>query len=441
VATSDIDDPFAPRDATIIRPRPGGARRSPADASGAVRVAASPPGNSAAPLSATVRDMLGHGLNPLVQAASPLLLLAGQLRHTPSMTDVAGLRRHVLDEIRRFEERARSAGMTNEVVLAARYALCAALDEAVLSTPWGAHSEWAQQALLVSLHREAWGGQKFFDMLDRVSADSARHIDLMELQYLCLAVGFAGKYQVADRGQAQLADVQQALYRKIRDYRGTPQPGLSLHWKGREDRRNPVIKYVPWWVAGVAATAVLSLTFVVLYARLGRAAAPVQAALAAIGVDEFSRPAPPTLASGPTLKQLLAGEEARRTVLVEEDGGRTTVTLLAQNLFASGSTVVNPAVRDTLGRIADAVRRVPGRVLVVGHTDDQPIQSLKFQDNFALSRARADSVATLLRGAVDVAARVQSNGVGSTQPRYRPESDPANRARNRRVEILHVSES
>ena len=122
--------------------------------------------------------------------------------------DVAGLRRHALEEIRRFEDRARAAGVRNEIVLAARYALCAGLDEAVLSTPWGAQSEWAQHPLLVALHREAWGGEKFFEMLDRISADPARHIDLMELQYLVSRSGFTGKYQMLDRGHEQLADLQ-----------------------------------------------------------------------------------------------------------------------------------------------------------------------------------------------------------------------------------------
>ena len=88
---------------------------------------------------------------------------------------------------RRFADsrsrRARPA-CPNEIVLAARYALCAGLDEAVLSTPWGAQSEWAQHPLLVALHREAWGGEKFFEMLDRISQDPTRYIDLMELQYL-----------------------------------------------------------------------------------------------------------------------------------------------------------------------------------------------------------------------------------------------------------------
>ena len=123
----------------------------------------------------SARAFLTRRLNPLGQAASPLLLLIGGLRGSSSSMDVGGLRRHALEEVRRFEERAHASGVRNEIVLAARYALCAGLDEAVLSTPWGHQSEWAQHPLLVALHREAWGGEKFFEMLDRISVDPARH--------------------------------------------------------------------------------------------------------------------------------------------------------------------------------------------------------------------------------------------------------------------------
>ena len=225
-----------------------------------------------------------------MRAASPLLLLAGQMRGTLAAPEVGDLRRHALEEIRRFEERARAAGVPAEVTRAARYALCASLDEAVLSTPWGAQSEWAQQTLLVALHREAWGGEKFFEMLDRIVRIPSRHIDLMELQYLCLALGFAGKYQVVDRGHSQLADVQQDLYRKIRAHRGTPPSELSLRWRGLQDKRNPLIRYVPWWVVGAAALAILAIAFVTYYARLGNAAAPVEAALVGVGLEEFGVP-------------------------------------------------------------------------------------------------------------------------------------------------------
>jgi type VI secretion system protein ImpK len=389
------------------------------------------------PIPEAARELLGVGLNPLVRAASPLLLLGGQLRGSTSPMNVEGLRRHALEEIRLFEEHARTASVANEIVVAARYALCAHLDEAVLSTPWGSQSEWAQHPLLVTLHREAWGGEKFFEMLDRLSADPARYLDLMELQYLCLALGFGGKYQVLDRGHERLAAIQQDLYRKIRAHRSGSPSELSLRWRGLEDRRNPLVRYIPWWVVGAATLAVLAIAYALYYANLASVAAPVKAELSKVGTEDFSGPVTAPV-RGPRLKQLLAPEEAAGLLSVDEQGGRSVVTLFAADLFASGSATVNPSQYETLQRIARAINQVPGRVLVEGHTDDQPIRSLRFRDNFELSRERALSVVKVLQLSLDNRARVQGTGVGSTKPRHLPESDPANRARNRRVEIIHV---
>jgi len=431
-----IDDPFRPADATVLRPRPGAGRPGAGGPPPLPRWQ-QPSVSAAEPLPAIGRDNLGTGLDPLVRAASSVLLLAGQLRGTLAAPDVAGLRRHALDEIYKFEERARSSGAANETVLAARYALCATLDEAVLSTPWGAQSEWAQQTLLVSLHREAWGGEKFYAMLERISQDPERHIALMEVQYLCLVVGFTGKYHVEARGHARLAEVRQALYRRIREHRGAAASELSLRWRGVEDRRNRLIRYVPWWVIGAAALVIVAVTYAAYAARLGNAAAPIQASLAGVGLDSFSGPSKPA-PSGVTLKQLLAPEEARGALSVEDQQGRTLITLLAPNLFPSGSATLNADVVPLVKLVAQAIDRVPGRVLVVGHTDDQPVRSLRYRDNFDLSRERAVSVAHVLQPAISNPARVEWTGVGSSQPRFRPESDPGNRARNRRVEIVHV---
>ena len=428
------DDPFLRPDATRLRPRPGGGRRPDAP-----RTQVSAPATSyeATPIPPAARALIGLGLNPLVRAATPLLLMTAQVREAMASVDVAGLRRTALDEIHQFEEQARASGVANEVVLAARYVLCAALDEAVLSTPWGNQSEWAQHPLLVALHREAWGGEKFFDMLDRTAKDPGKFIALMELQYLALVFGFAGKYQVQERGQDKLLEIQQSLYRRIRDRRGASPTALSLRWRGLEDRRNPILQYLPWWVVSAAALPILAIAFTAFYATLAGNAAPVQAQLARVGLDDFAAPAPAPVPRGPSLKQLLASDEQAGSLSVEEQGSKTIVTLVAPDLFASGSATVNDAYGATLQRVGAAINKVPGRVLVVGHTDSQQIKSLRFQDNFELSRERAVSVVNLLKQGSDNPARFTFTGVGSSEPRY-SESDPANRSRNRRVEIIHV---
>lgn len=445
-------DPFAAPDATVLRPRPGAGRPggtatpppslqpgTASQASPAASYQAPPPPPAAA--AGLLQSGSGHGLNPLVAAAAPLLMLAGRLRTSRQAADVPGLRRQALEQIQRFEDRATRAQVPAELIVAARYALCATLDEAVLATPWGGQSQWSQQTLLVTLHGETWGGEKFFDMLARTWDQPARFIDLMELQYLCLAMGFAGRHQVQQDGPARLADIQGQLYRRIREYRGAREPALSLRWQGEQNRRNPLLRWVPWWVAAAASVLLVFAVFAVFQLRLGAMAAPVERQLAEIGLREFTSPVAVAPASGPTLKELLAAEESAGVLRVEVDGGVSRVTLLAQDLFESASVTVNPAYYEALRNVARALNTVGGRVLVTGHTDNQPLRSVRYRDNFELSRARAVAVIDILKLAIDNPARLEARGLGDTEPAYEPPSLPENRARNRRVEIWHVAGS
>ena len=419
----DFDDPFQPPDATVIRPRPGAGRRAPSEPA-----PARPPASAqqSDPLSAAALDAVGFGLGPLVRAASPLLLLAGQLRGTVSGPDVSMLRRHAMDEIRRFEDRARAAGIQNETVLAARYALCAALDEAVLSTPWGGQSEWTQQSLLVALHKEAWGGEKFFDMLDKVSRDPKHHIDLMELQYLCLAMGFAGKYHAGGRGQGQLADIQHELYRKIREHRGTAPKELSPRWKGIEDRRNPLIRYVPWWVVAAGVAGVLVVSFALFWSWLAPQTEGIRTVLAQAQRQPESAPV-----QGRGLADYLQKEIAAKALTVEDNGARAVLG----GLFASNSDQVNgPSARATLAAVCAALDNFPNHgVQIVGHTDTQTPKA-RFSGNQQLSEERAKTVANELRRCLKRTDpnRLSWSGKGSSQ------AYGSDLAKSRRVEIILV---
>ncbi|STB68632.1 T6SS protein Cts1U [Citrobacter freundii] len=75
--------------------------------------------------------------NPLVVAAIPLLNAIPQIRQSKFHNDSAGLRQHLIDEIRRFEVCCQKEGLQYEVIVGARYCLCTALDEAAALTLWG----------------------------------------------------------------------------------------------------------------------------------------------------------------------------------------------------------------------------------------------------------------------------------------------------------------
>jgi type VI secretion system protein ImpK len=454
------DDPLTPRDVTILRPRPGASRRpapqtpvvSPpppllqgSASSVSVGVSASFAGSPAPGVSQSVgadaaplAEWITTGANPLLQAAVPLLVLAGRLRGQISNADVESLRRQTIQEIRTFEERARRAEVPPEDVLAARYALCTVIDEAVLNTPWGAQSDWSSQSLLVTFHREAAGGEKFFQILERVSGEPQRYLALLELLYVCLALGFEGRYRLDERGPARLAEVRETLYRRIEGLRDSADSDLSPRWKGVEDRRNAVLRFLPLWIVAAAGALLLVGSYIYFDSRLDKLSQPVSASLARIGLDSLD-PKEPVTANARTsgLRELLAPQIASGRLSVEESGERTLITLTAADLFASGSASINPSYEALVHEIGRALNQVPGRILVIGHTDDQSLRSLRFKDNYELSRARALQVADLVRSVVTDGSRIEAAGKGSLEPRYQPADDPANRARNRRVEIIH----
>ena len=169
------------------------------------------------------------GNNPLVTAANPLLNAIPQIRHSVSHDDQAGLRQRLIDEIRRFEVRGQQAGLPYEVIVGARYCLCTALDEAAALTPWGSSGVWSGSGLLVTFHNETWGGEKFFQLLARLSQNPREHINLLELINYCLLLGFEGRYRVMDNGRTQLETIKQRLWQMICGVRGgyAPPPGAA----------------------------------------------------------------------------------------------------------------------------------------------------------------------------------------------------------------------
>lgn len=386
---------------------------------------------------AEISEFLGDSLNPLVQVATPLLLLAVQLRHSAQAPDVLRLREQAEQQIRRFEQHVRQARCAPESVVTARYVLCAALDEAVLNAPWGERSGWAQKTLLTSFHGESYGGAKFFVILERLGQDVPRHVELLELLYLCLALGFAGRYQIEPDGAARLSAIQDDLHRRIRSQRGTAPEALAPQWRGVEDQRARLGRLLPLWVVLVAAACVLLAAFLWWHTRLNALSAPISAQAARIGVDTARVPGPAAPAAALRLKQLLAAEERAGLLAVDEQAdGSTRVRLNAASMFAPAGVALDPAQAPLLARIAAALDQLRGRVVVVGHTDDQPLRSLAYKDNYALSAARAQAVAQALARGLREPARIESVGAGDSQPLALPPQLAANRARNRRVDIL-----
>lgn len=211
----------------------------------------------------------------IAAAATPLLALVAQLRQAVEHADVAALRAETVAQIKRFDERAIKLGARMADVGAARYVLCSVIDEAVMTTSWGAASNWSAHSLLNQFHGETWGGEKVFAIVDRVRANPAQHLALLKLIDLCLAFGFEGKYRVMEGGPYQLEELRDELGRLWQTHVKPAPDELSPRWHGVSARRK-LSNAVPLWVV-FAVTGVLLLSVYSMFAfHLRQSVEPVE---------------------------------------------------------------------------------------------------------------------------------------------------------------------
>ncbi len=438
------DDPFAEPDddaeKTVIRPSPGG--RRPAAS------AAPPPPQRGAPMPAGPQVAITQtGINPLVAAASALLGLAIRLKNRASHSDVEGLHGRVVNEVKKFERAALNSGASPEAVRAARYALCATVDDLVLNTPWGSRSLWTTRSMVGTFHNELSGGERFYDILSHLEKNPGRNADVLELMYLCLTLGFEGRYRIEDRGSSSHGQIRDGLFRMIRGNRGEFERELSPHWKGIEAGHRPLTSYVPVWVVGAIAAGLLTLTFMgVSYAlsvpanladRLVADAPPTGTVTL---VRAQAVPPPPPVAPPPELKVeiegFLAPEIQQGLVEVFDDFDTITIRITGQNMFASGSDEVQPQYLPLLERIALALNGKPGAVIVEGHSDGDAIRTVRFPSNWHLSLARAEASMAIVARYLDDPSRLSAEGLADTDRIIQVENTASDKARNRRIELV-----
>ncbi len=373
--------------------------------------------------------------NVLVAAANPLINAIPQIRHSVSHDDPARLRQQLIDQIRRFELSCQQAGLSYEVIVGARYCLCTALDEAAALTPWGSRGVWTSNGLLVTFHNETWGGEKFFQLLAKLSQNPRQHILLLELIYFCLLLGFEGRYRVLDNGRSQLETIKQRLLQMIRSVRGSYAAALSPHPTDQPVLRKLWRPMIPLWACAAVAGLAACLFYIVLNWRLGDYTSPVLASIYQTALPEVQirNPAPPPPATL-NLKAFLKPEIDAGLVAVRDEADQSVVTLKGDGLFASASTEVRGRYDAVIQRIAAAMNNVSGKILVIGYSDNVPIRSARFASNYELSLARAQSVQTVLQQQLAQPSRVKAEGRGESHPLV-PNTSAENRARNRRVEI------
>ena len=458
-----VDNPFEEdSDRTVIRPAPGGRRPAapPPAAPGFGASTSFPPATGPAPAAQATTgegaEKLLFGGSALLSTAAPLLQLLARLRNTANQPDAADLRERATRELRTFETDAREAGVPMEQLRPAHYALCASLDDVVLNTPWGSTGVWDQRSLISTFHQEVRSGERFFELLGQMKANPGSFLPVLELMYLCLSLGFMGRYRLAPRGPGELEKLREDLYTVITRQRQAAEQELSPHWMGATAPYKPSRASLPVWVAGVVGLAAVAGLFVWFSTSLNAASddlmtrmmtsAPqkMPAIIRAALVVPPPPPPPPPPEPGvlDKLRAFLKPEIDAGLVVVL--GTETTPMVRIRNkgvaagapaMFGSGSAAVQPAFTGLLERIGSALKVETGSVQVLGHSDNQPIRTVQFPSNFQLSAARAEAARAIILRTLAEPARIKSEGRADAEP-VGNNATPEGRDENRRIEVV-----
>jgi type VI secretion system protein ImpK len=218
----------------------------------------------------TAFALRGVWSNPMVDAAWPLMALSIRLTTTEDCPSLVQLYHDISHQIRTLLEEIRQHDYDDASIKAYSYSLCLFMDEVVMSRSWGVTSEWSSTSLLSEFHKETWGGEKFFTLLERMSTEAAKYQHVLEAMYFFVCLGLKGKYAVHVSGNDDLERLIGRLHRQLRALRGPVPESLTSPLGTVAPRHLRLSRQWPWWSPWLLASAVLAALYGAYAMQLNR---------------------------------------------------------------------------------------------------------------------------------------------------------------------------
>ena len=198
----------------------------------------------------------------LVQLATPVLTLILEIR-AGVVQPSSDLRRTVDTLLKEMERTAQISAHSEAQVQATKFALAAFADETVLTATFPLRDEWEKYPLQLEYFGEQLAGVKFFERLEELMKVPEENADVIEVYYLCLLIGYKGKYKIylEEKLKGVIENVAESLRRVNRLQSGE----LSPHWKITDQPERKRETAIPTWakVSGVIALSLLVLFYLV----------------------------------------------------------------------------------------------------------------------------------------------------------------------------------
>jgi type VI secretion system protein ImpK len=206
----------------------------------------------------------------LADLFSDVFIVAMQIQQAREGGSADALRIRFQQLFDEAERKGQALGKTADALQQARYAVAAFVDEMILTSQWPHRDGWSARPLQYEFFREHVAGEEFFNRLDAMRRGGGDP-DLLALYFLCLILGFEGKYRL--HGGEKLKALVAELAQDLRAAQANSAP-LSPHGKRPDELIEAVKRGLPSWVVVVASAAVVfffyvALSFVIRHDVLG----------------------------------------------------------------------------------------------------------------------------------------------------------------------------
>jgi len=204
----------------------------------------------------------------LADACARVFSLILTLANSKDYGNPRDLRAKIGELFRQMEKEALEEGFAPDDVFAARYALVAVIDETISRSDWLAKGEWYENPLALEHFGENIAGSEFFNKLEAARQNPHKKAGLLEVYYLCLALGFEGKYAF---NPTELTPLIDKVGRELRALRGAGGE-MSPHWRPPEEILQAVGRQIPIWVISAClAGGVFVIFFILKWLLSGKA--------------------------------------------------------------------------------------------------------------------------------------------------------------------------
>jgi type VI secretion system protein ImpK len=197
--------------------------------------------------------------NDLVTFAGPIFDLILRLK-AGIVAPSNDLRPKVAAMLDDFEKRAERYRFNHKIVQVSKFALAAFVDETVLMNNFPMRDQWEKSALQLELFGEQLAGNKFFEKLDAMLGQIDVTKDAIEVYYVCMLLGFKGKYAVYE--QEKLLETMQRTANALIKAGKIVSVELSPHWLANDQPEPPKKRAMPVW-AKVGALGGLGMAVII----------------------------------------------------------------------------------------------------------------------------------------------------------------------------------